>query len=59
MPIHINELHTDIRPATGDDEAGDSQGARGSGESVEDVWREARGHRLRIEARTAADGYED
>lgn len=58
MPIHVDELHTDIRPA-GDSQPHDPGGAGPTGVSVDDAWREAHGRRHRIEARTAADGYED
>ncbi len=58
MSIHVNELHTDIRPAS-DGQHTEPGGARPTGVSADDTWRESRGRRHWIEARTSADGYED
>jgi hypothetical protein len=59
MAVHINEVHTDIRPAGTD--AGDSapSPSNGHGRTTDDSWLESRGRTRWLEARTSSYGYED
>lgn len=59
MAVHIGELHTDIRPAADDGQGAAAGSGQDSGDTADDRWRESRGRRTWIEARTSAYGYED
>jgi hypothetical protein len=58
MTVHINEVHTDIRPA-GPADAEQSGSAGSAGRTVDERWRESRGRRRWLEERTSAYGHED
>lgn len=59
MAVHINEVHTDIRPAGGDSSESSAGAPEGGGRTADDHWLESHGRARWLEARTAASGYED
>ncbi len=59
MAVHINEVHTDIRPAEGSSTESSAGAPEGGGRTVDDRWLESRGRTRWLEARTTAHGYED
>jgi hypothetical protein len=60
MAVHVNEMHTDVRPADPPGHAGSSapDGAP-SGRTADEVWRESRARTEWLRLRTAAEGFDD
>ena len=60
MAVHVNEMHTDVRPADPPEHAGSSvpDGAP-SGRTADEVWRESRARTEWLYQRTAAEGFDD
>jgi len=65
MAVHVDEIHTDVRPADSAapsravasgamNHAGDS-----SGVTIDQRWRESRGHIEWMARRVAAEGFDD
>jgi hypothetical protein len=57
MAVHINEMHTDVRPAAAAEGTGHTEGP--TGRTEEERWRESRGRTEWLCHRTAAEGFDD
>jgi hypothetical protein len=65
MAVHVDEIHTDVRRADGAAPAGvapsasKNQAADSSGVTIDQRWRESRGHTEWMDRRVAAEGFDD
>ena len=66
MAVHVDEIHADVRAArheAGTGAAGHAQVMNHEGDSsgvtIDQRWRESRGHVQRLDRRTAAEGFDD
>jgi hypothetical protein len=60
MVVHVQEIHTDVRPASESGSGGDgAPGAAVSGRTADEVWRESCGRTEWLARRTAAEGFDD
>jgi hypothetical protein len=57
--VHVDELHTDIRPSGGAEPGSQDGAGKGSGETVDQRWRESRGRTEWLARRVAAEGFDD
>lgn len=60
MVVHVDEMHTDVRPPDETDRATPpaSTGST-SGVTLDELWRESRGRTEWLDRRTAAEGFDD
>jgi hypothetical protein len=60
MVVHVNEMHTDVRPDDPPEHAGPGvpDGAP-SGRTADEAWCESRGRTEWLYRRTAAEGFDD
>jgi hypothetical protein len=59
MAVHVGEMFTDIRPAEAGRLDGAGDGQPGDGQTMEELWDEARGRLNWLRERTAATGFDD
>ena len=59
MAVHVGEMFTDIRPAEPGQAAGAGDRQPGDGQTMEELWDEARGRLNWLRERTAATGFDD
>jgi hypothetical protein len=57
--VHVSEIHTDVRSSEGAEHGGQDGAGKGSGETVDQRWRESRGRTEWLSRRVAAEGFDD